>query len=1132
MTNRLISFSRTKLHLFSNRFKCLLIVTLVLLGSGVFYGLLPDGHVLARRSPGDVDVQSLETYPLQPMLDHALDLGSVSEFSAFAERGLEQKRASKIMGRTRERTSADQRAASDLARSIDSIRQLPCTRQEGGRLGASLIPGVYCLNAAEISGEIVLDGEGSTSSTFVVRVSGPLSFDSESTIKLANGAQAGNVFFAADEIRVGERTTVAANLLSAGDINIGSDASVSEKTLALGKIEIDNGTVLGGTTGSMRICKQQTTPVTPANDLSNRLFHFVVTGATDLGTAANPVKVAPGTCSPIFDVTAGPQTVTELNNGTLQSGGTFAGNFELVSVQNATPAAISTLGLVNLATRTASVNVVAGSDAEQITLNFTNRRAITGFIEICKRAATGPGTFNPAGGNPLAGGDPDVTGFFNFTISGVYSTNQQNPNIKTLQIFTIPVGQCTGPLAVTKGDPPPFGAGSNTTTAIVSELPRAGVFFEGTDVIPVDRRNQSDVRGSIVSVTPTGAEMVIPAAGGGYVEVILTESATIADETLIVFRNRSNPSRLKICKIAGPGIPVNTYFRFTVTGIGSLTAAHPQVSSFGTVTRTVDVRAGDPAQGGTCEFVPGVGANSPTYAQFQTFVNGTPVSIVENGISPINEVAQNTGQLRNSQIRQVGSVFTPAVTAGFSPNPDIVPTPDYTGRTSVIARSSIPEVGFTGFRFNPTVLKICNVANIPSQVGVERQFTITLVSPTYFDGTGPIPMFPNFSTTVTVAAGPVGSQEGNCLFANGSALIGGAFNQGSTITVTQTGTAALVSNIYCPSCAPGTFTADLLNRRGTISGNGGLSQIVNSVVFVTGTVIVCRPAGTTAETEPGLTSCPRPGQFDFDGDYKADPAIFSPSATRLSYWSSIEGGIIVSRTFGAAEDKLVPADYDGDERTDIAVWRPSQGRWYIQGSTGIFEYHNWGEAGDVPQPGDYDGDGSVDFALFRPSNSTWYIRSRNGQYFRTVTFGITGDRPVAADFDGDGRTDIAVFRYGTWYTLETTRGYRVVQFGQAGDISVANDYDGDGAVDYAVYRGGVWYQLSATAYTVRSYGSATDVPVPADYDGDGKADIAYYRPSEGKWYIRRSALSESIPPIELGAPDAIPLQAPRGYFGN
>jgi len=36
---------------------------------------------------------------------------------------------------------------------------------------------------------------------------------------------------------------------------------------------------------------------------------------------------------------------------------------------------------------------------------------------------------------------------------------------------------------------------------------------------------------------------------------------------------------------------------------------------------------------------------------------------------------------------------------------------------------------------------------------------------------------------------------------------------------------------------------------------------------------------------------------------------------------------------GSLGDTPVPGDYDGDGKTDIAVWRPDSGVWYIQKSS-------------------------------------------------------------------------------------------------------------------------------------------------------------------------------------------------------
>jgi hypothetical protein len=230
--------------------------------------------------------------------------------------------------------------------------------------------------------------------------------------------------------------------------------------------------------------------------------------------------------------------------------------------------------------------------------------------------------------------------------------------------------------------------------------------------------------------------------------------------------------------------------------------------------------------------------------------------------------------------------------------------------------------------------------------------------------------------------------------------------------------------------------------------------------------------------------------------------------------------------------RRVVADFDGDGKTDVSVYRPAEGTWYLQRSQAGFTGAQFGISSDRIVPGDYDGDGKTDLAVFRDGD--WYRINSSNQTFTAIHFGIAADRPVANDYDGDGKTDLAVYRpaEGTWYLLRSQAGFTGVQFGNSTDIPTPADYDGDNKADLSVFRptDGTWYRVNSanSQFVGVQFGANGDIPVAGDFDGDTKADVAVFRPSLGDWYVLKS--SGGLILNHFGANGDIP--APGDYDGD
>jgi hypothetical protein len=133
-------------------------------------------------------------------------------------------------------------------------------------------------------------------------------------------------------------------------------------------------------------------------------------------------------------------------------------------------------------------------------------------------------------------------------------------------------------------------------------------------------------------------------------------------------------------------------------------------------------------------------------------------------------------------------------------------------------------------------------------------------------------------------------------------------------------------------------------------------------------------------------------------------------------------------------------DFDGDGKADLGRFQKSTGEWRVKNSSnGAIVNTSFGTLTSKIVPADYDGDGKTDYAIF--DNGSWTIKKSATNTIVTQTLGIAGDKPAVGNYDADNLADLAVYRNGSWIVkLSTTGAITTTAFGNSTDTPVGGDY--------------------------------------------------------------------------------------------
>jgi hypothetical protein len=423
-----------------------------------------------------------------------------------------------------------------------------------------------------------------------------------------------------------------------------------------------------------------------------------------------------------------------------------------------------------------------------------------------------------------------------------------------------------------------------------------------------------------------------------------------------------SPTLLKICKIAGAGVPDDgsAIFNFNVQITNPQQGAtfDPRL----TTVANVRVAAGPASQGGVCAFAQGPFTPTNTSPPVGTFNVGSTVTVREVTTAtgstcvgaPLPVITSPTGTV--TPVPACGGSLVLGFPGGFN---EITFT-NTTGTTPVAQRAAYDFDGDgksdqTIFRSNTSTWWYAasgsNGQHRATQFGLPEDKDNLVAADYDGDGKSDFAVF---------------RREGNygIWYINGSTKGFRAEQFGLATDIPQTGD------------FDGDGKADLAVFR----PSNGVWYTMNSTEGFKAVQF-----GTNGD---------KPVAADYDGDGKTDAAVYRGEGI-WHLLRSTEGYTSVKFGLATTIDTPVAADYDGDRKADLAVFRNS-GVWHLMRSRDGYISHQFGMSGDKAVPADYNGDGKTDLAVFR--SGVWHMlasgQGEAGSSYSTVEFGNGNDTPV------------------------------------------------------------------------------------------------------------------------------------------